>query len=51
MDLPKMAPGQEAYTPEEWERVQALIRDAATLQEELSPEDMDWMERDLANER
>lgn len=42
--IPKMAPGQTPYTPEEWQAVQRLISEA--FDDEIT-EDQEWMYREL----
>lgn len=42
-----MAPGQQPYTPEEWTTVNRLVADAAHIQEELTPEEVLELEREV----
>lgn len=37
----RMMPGQEPYTPSEWERVQGMIRDAALADSEFTSEELE----------
>jgi hypothetical protein len=42
-----MMPGSERYTPEEWDRVCALVRDAADAADYFTADDLEDAQREL----
>lgn len=41
MTTPKMMPGQEPYTPEEWKTISRLVAAAAQATEEFSEDELE----------
>lgn len=50
-ECPKMMPGETPYTHEEWKKLQKLLRGAAAVDDALTAEEMDELERDLEKKK